>query len=177
MSPWWPLLGLLYPDSKVHEANMGPIWGRQDPGGPHVGPNEPCYLGTDVPFLSQVTATHLKIGTCRCHLQMLVFNGDAWYALSLTFHSLAPESCGCNLKLVIFKFISRIRILSIFYEISLRWMPQDLTDDQLTLACCHQAANHYLSHILTKICVSIHHQLPTIGQKSRGSVTYWLLVW
>ena len=28
----------IYPDSKVHEANMGPIWGRQDPGGPHVGP-------------------------------------------------------------------------------------------------------------------------------------------
>ena len=33
--PW-----LLYqhPDSKVHRANMGPIWGRQDPDGPHVGP-------------------------------------------------------------------------------------------------------------------------------------------
>ena len=27
-----------YPDSKVHGANMGPIWGRQDPGEPHVGP-------------------------------------------------------------------------------------------------------------------------------------------
>ena len=26
------------PDSKVHGANMGPFWGRQDPGGPHVGP-------------------------------------------------------------------------------------------------------------------------------------------
>ena len=26
------------PDSKVHGANMGRIWGRQDPGGPHVGP-------------------------------------------------------------------------------------------------------------------------------------------
>ena len=26
---------MLYPDSKVHGANMGPIWGRQDPGGPH----------------------------------------------------------------------------------------------------------------------------------------------
>ena len=26
------------PESKVHGANMGPIWGRQDPGGPHVGP-------------------------------------------------------------------------------------------------------------------------------------------
>ena len=26
------------PDRKVHGANMGSIWGRQDPGGPHVGP-------------------------------------------------------------------------------------------------------------------------------------------
>ena len=25
-------------DSKVHGANMGPIWGRQDPDGPHLGP-------------------------------------------------------------------------------------------------------------------------------------------
>ena len=30
---WW-----VYPDSRVHGANMGPIWGRQDPGGPHIGP-------------------------------------------------------------------------------------------------------------------------------------------
>ena len=29
------------PDSKVHGANMGPIWGLQDPGGPH----ELRYLG------------------------------------------------------------------------------------------------------------------------------------
>ena len=28
---------LTNPDSKVHGANMGPIWGRQDPGGPHGG--------------------------------------------------------------------------------------------------------------------------------------------
>ena len=27
-----------YPDSKVHGANMAPIWGLQDPGGPYVGP-------------------------------------------------------------------------------------------------------------------------------------------
>ena len=26
------------PDSKVHGANMGPIWGRQGPDGPHVSP-------------------------------------------------------------------------------------------------------------------------------------------
>ena len=27
-----------FPDSKVHGAYMGPIWGQQDPGGHHVGP-------------------------------------------------------------------------------------------------------------------------------------------
>ena len=26
------------PDSKVHGANMGPIWGQQEPGRLHVGP-------------------------------------------------------------------------------------------------------------------------------------------
>ena len=24
-------------DNKDHVTNLGPIWGRQDPGGPHVG--------------------------------------------------------------------------------------------------------------------------------------------
>ena len=28
----------VFPDGKVYGANMGPIWGRQDPCGPHVGP-------------------------------------------------------------------------------------------------------------------------------------------
>ena len=27
-----------YPDRKVYGADMGPTWGRQEPGGPHVGP-------------------------------------------------------------------------------------------------------------------------------------------
>ena len=34
----WYRTGKIIPDSKVHGANMGPIWGRQDPGGPHVCP-------------------------------------------------------------------------------------------------------------------------------------------
>ena len=32
------LVSTIIPDSKVHGANTGPIWGRQDPNGPHVGP-------------------------------------------------------------------------------------------------------------------------------------------
>ena len=30
--------GHTHPDSKVHGAYMGPTWGRQAPGGPHIGP-------------------------------------------------------------------------------------------------------------------------------------------
>ena len=34
----YPVWQQSLPDRKVHGANMGPIWGRQDPGGPQVGP-------------------------------------------------------------------------------------------------------------------------------------------
>ena len=37
----WYSIWNITPDSKVHGANMGPIWGRQDP----VGPHELCYVG------------------------------------------------------------------------------------------------------------------------------------
>ena len=40
-----PLQPRFSPDSKIHGAYMEPTWGRQDPGGPHVGPHDPCYLG------------------------------------------------------------------------------------------------------------------------------------
>ena len=33
-----PILIIIHPNSKIHGANMGSIWGRQDPGGPHAGP-------------------------------------------------------------------------------------------------------------------------------------------
>ena len=36
-SPLFPNISLNNPDSNIHGANIGPIWGRQDPGGPHVG--------------------------------------------------------------------------------------------------------------------------------------------
>ena len=39
-------LGMLW----VHGANMGPNWGRQDPGGPHVGPMNFSIWWTDVTY-------------------------------------------------------------------------------------------------------------------------------
>ena len=40
------------PDSKVHGANMGPIWGRQDSGGPHIGPmNFAIWVSRKIQYL------------------------------------------------------------------------------------------------------------------------------
>ena len=53
---------LQYPDSKVHGANMGHIWGRQDPGGPHVGlMNLAIWVITRAHFLFIVEQIHEAI--------------------------------------------------------------------------------------------------------------------
>ena len=51
------------PDSKVYGTNMGPIWDRQDPGGPHVGPW--TLLSGDLPF-------QVLVGICTMSI-------DAWH--------------------------------------------------------------------------------------------------
>ena len=42
------------PDSKVHGAYMGTTWGRQDPGGPHVGPMNLAIWGVDYKLLIKI---------------------------------------------------------------------------------------------------------------------------
>ena len=54
------LLRDAFPDSKVHGANMGPIWGRQDPGGPHVGPMN-FAIWDGIPYC-------MHSGLCNQHL-------------------------------------------------------------------------------------------------------------
>ena len=41
---------------KVHEANMGPTWGRQAPGGPYVGPINIAIR--DVPWVAILSPWH-----------------------------------------------------------------------------------------------------------------------
>ena len=64
-------------------------------------------------------------------------------------NSLAPGRFQFNFRLAIFKLILVNGCWGISYEIALRWMPLDLTDDKSTLvqvmAWCRQATSHYLS--------------------------------
>ena len=46
------LCNTINPDSKVHGVNMGPTSGRQDPGGPHVGPMNLAVMEFNTQFHS-----------------------------------------------------------------------------------------------------------------------------
>ena len=74
----WVKLVITYPqqntpDSKVHGANMGPIWGQQDPGGPHVSPHELCYLGP-----CSVTCVLVILGMYCNSIQYKTYDMDKW---------------------------------------------------------------------------------------------------
>ena len=49
-----------FPDSKAYGANMGPIWGRQDPGGPHIGP---MNFAIWVEYLTEVSNLRMEMCT------------------------------------------------------------------------------------------------------------------
>ena len=64
-------------------------------------------------------------------------------------NSLAPGRFQFIFRWVILKLILMNGGWGISYQIALRWMPLDLTDDNSTLvqvmACCYQATSYYLS--------------------------------
>ena len=58
----------MVPDGKVHGANMGSIWGRQDPGGSHVGPMNFAILGY---LESSYPWKFYVIASCESHPQLV----------------------------------------------------------------------------------------------------------
>ena len=52
------------PNSKVRGPNIGPIWGRHDPGGPHDGPMNFAICGVRIkemhPTLTRTPVIYLK---------------------------------------------------------------------------------------------------------------------
>ena len=77
------VIGLHAPDSKVHGPSMGPIWGRQDPGGPHVGPMNLDIWGPNAPPpLPHSTFAHSFYTTIYSH-ELFQYN----HISTFTYHS------------------------------------------------------------------------------------------
>ena len=85
-----------------------------------------------------------------CYISLSLKIHCCHWQLSLTdINSLAPGRFQFNFRQVIFKPTLVNGGWEFSYEIALRWMPLDLTDDTSTLvqvmAWCRQATSHYLS--------------------------------
>ena len=69
--------------------------------------------------------------------------------LPCLLNSWAPGKSECDSKNAIFNLVILIGIFRSSHDNALHWMPQDLTDDKLTLvqvmAWCRQATGHYLN--------------------------------
>ena len=88
-----------------------------------------------------------------CELSVLIVrfvdkNTTGIWKLNMS-NSLAPGRYGSTSKIVISKQMSWIKFQRAYYEIALRWMPENTFDGKSTLcqimAWCHQATSHYLS--------------------------------
>ena len=79
---------MAYPDSKVHRANMGPIWGRQDPDGPRVGPMNfailvvPLWNKND-PRLIIVFTQYFNLVLSKCLLTYVAANIGRLYLANM----------------------------------------------------------------------------------------------
>ena len=103
------LIGLRYrvPDSKVHVANMGPIWGQQDPGGPHVGPRNfaiwDVFCGFNLWFIfcpnhcSDVCNIWLYRTMLKCH-STVIFCKDTHKSIPYLAHQIKVWVCLMSVK-------------------------------------------------------------------------------
>ena len=76
------------PHSKIYGANMGSIWGRQDPGGSHVGPMNSAIWDQK---LEEEYAEPYHFEKCNEHMGQEVSSGDDLFDyhqldLKYTFH-------------------------------------------------------------------------------------------
>ena len=89
------------PDNKVHGANMGPIRGRQDPGGPHVGPTNlikvmlylgkpTLYFSCDLSALRTPLHVRLSVRLSVCHTFFNMFLSSYYHDFFYHWQKLCP---------------------------------------------------------------------------------------
>ena len=85
------------PDSKVHGANMGSIWDRQDLGGPHVDPMNLAIWGTYI----FVTVVFLPLGmNMMTFARRIMVNqyDEIKCRMKLLIHSQTSTIMGCTVE-------------------------------------------------------------------------------
>ena len=92
----------------VLETNMGPIWGRQDPGGPHVGPlNFVIWDGTSVWPSAAMTISTVTSQACSGITLKVVKRNMMRLSRRLTIETMWNSKCNCyTLSVFFFRRVS-----------------------------------------------------------------------
>ena len=81
----------VYPESKVYGANMGPIWDRQDPSGPHAGPmNFAIWVALWIDSPIKWHRSRLKIFSCESRVTWTYFQWN--HGVTWTRFQINPDS-------------------------------------------------------------------------------------
>ena len=86
-----------HPDSKVHGANMGSTWGRQDPGGPHVGPMNLAIWDASWKWFNlcnhAVMCLNWGGGEDWCQYGLIYHSSSVHYSMFIGLYDLLMDSC------------------------------------------------------------------------------------
>ena len=102
----WKCFHLKYyfPDGKVQGANMGPIWGLQDPDGPHAGPMNFAIWKKQYPWFSTIRQQAITWNTLiKTSLSMHIIHSNIMQPITF-------QTQGINRLVLIVVSISIIKV-------------------------------------------------------------------
>ena len=143
-----------FSDSKVHGANMGPIWGRQDPGGPHVGPMN-FVIWVDIPKTFCIIIHEILLDDCITSASEVVRLTGL-----ILINTLRPKQNSRHFLDDIFKCIFLNENVWMSFELSLKFDPKGQINNIPTLVqimACRRPGDKPLSEpmmvsLLTQGC-------------------------
>ena len=123
---------MMYPDSKVHGANMGPTWVLPAPDGPHAGPMN-LAIRVFTYIIKGVFAGTGAIAHYCPSPSKVSYPGQYWcWGLVHDLNTLRPRQNGCYLADDIFKYIFNENVW-ISIKISLKFVPNEPVDNKSAL--------------------------------------------
>ena len=74
------------PNSRVHRANIGPTWGRQDPGGPHDGPTNFAFWDVQYKNIHSPHNSLIWIFVYKCTVHITAYHKQDFCMVPTTIH-------------------------------------------------------------------------------------------
>ena len=155
------------PESKTDGANMGPIWGRQDPVGPHVGPMNFAIGGLTSPNAVIVASFRFKITAASPKGQWVKM---LMWKIYIILYRKMPQ---LYIQQILRNYLKMIIVLSIYYKEFKHLML--INDGSWNVSLCHFRFLSQQTYIVLNGCdaVMIIHTCPRLNAGFYGLSLQW----